>query len=91
MSFEFSVLKEISHIWWAGVCNNHPFNFGFTTGFVLKIGDVVTVFWFKDAFLKFALVFKGLHIGRVLSNVEEELLCFALLINFLWRRWRRCD
>ena len=42
-----------------------------------------TLFWFKDIFLEFALVFKGLHVDRVVSNVEKELLCFALVVKFL--------
>ena len=73
-------------IWWAGVCNNCPVNFGFITGFVIKIGEMLMIFWINYVFPEFALVFKGLHIVRVVSNVEEDLLCFALFINLLWRR-----
>ena len=74
-----------------GVCNKHSINFSFITGFVSKIGEMVMVFWFKDIFPELALVFKGLNIFRLVSNVEEDLLCFALFIKLLWRRWRRCE
>ena len=60
-----------------GLCNNNPVNFGFIYGFVLKIGETLTAFWFKDMFLEFVLIFKGLQIVRVVSNVEEE--CFVLI------------
>ena len=52
---------------------------------------MATVFCFKDVLIEFALVFKGLRVVRVVSNVEEELLYFALVIQLLWRRWRRCE
>ena len=74
-----------------GVCNNHPVKFKFITGFVLNIGEMVTVLWFKTIFLEFELVFKGINVVRLVSNVEEELLCFALVIKLLWRRWRRYE
>ena len=47
---------------------------------------MVTVSWFKDFLLEVVLVFKGLHLVRVLSNVEEELLCFSLVKKLLLRR-----
>ena len=51
---------------------------------------MVTVFWFKDVFLEFALVFKRLHVDRVVSKVEKELLYFALVVKLLlWRWWRQ--
>ena len=71
VSFEFSIWKKIDHIWLSGLCNNHPVDFGFKSVFVLNIGDMAPVFGFKDVWLEFELLFKGLHIVRVVSNVEE--------------------
>ena len=58
----------------------------FITVFFLKIGDTKTVFWFNDDFFEFVLVLKGLQYVRVIYNVEEELLCFNLVIKLLGTR-----
>ena len=50
----------------------------------------MTVLGFKYVLLEFALLFKVLQIIIVVYKVEEELLCFNLVIN-LWRRWRWCE
>ena len=74
-----------------GVRNHHPVLFGLNSGFFLDVGDTETVFWFKNIFLEVALVFKVLYVFGLVSNVEEELLCFYLVNKLLCRRWLQCE
>ena len=46
-----------------------PCQFFFKALIVINVGEKATVFGFKDDFLEFALVFKGLYVFRVVSIV----------------------
>ena len=48
---------------------------------------MTTVLGFKGVCVEFVYLFKRIHIVRVVSYMEEELLCFALVIKLLWKRW----